>query len=117
MSAGDLATNPQIYGTHTHSFVLEKDQIVEIVIDNLDTGRHPFHLHGHAFQAVWRSEEEAGTFADSNVSSTDFPAAPMRRDTFVLYPDGNMVLRFKASNPGMFILWLVFPTTIRPLCN
>ncbi|OIW27958.1 hypothetical protein CONLIGDRAFT_682964 [Coniochaeta ligniaria NRRL 30616] len=103
LSSGDLATNPQVYGEYTHPFVLEKDQIVEIVVNNIDPGRHPFHLHGHNFQALWRSEEEAGLFADSNVTSSAFPAIPMRRDTLVLYPDGNIVLRFKADNPGVWL--------------
>lgn len=84
--------------------MLEKGEIVEVVVNNLDSGRHPFHLHGHAFQAVWRSEEEAGTFQDSNVTSAQFPAIPMRRDTVVLFPEGNIVLRFRADNPGMFSL-------------
>ena len=102
LSAGDLATNPMVYGEYTHPFVLEKDQIVELVVNNLDSGRHPFHLHGRAFQAVWRSEEAAGTFEDSNVDSASFSKIPMRRDTVVLFPEGNIVLRFKADNPGMY---------------
>lgn len=100
LSSGQLATDAQVYGTWTHSFVLEKGQIAQIVVDNDDTGKHPFHLHGHAFQAVWRSEESAGHFADSNVTEADFPQTPMRRDTFVLPPEGNIVLRFRADNPG-----------------
>lgn len=100
LSAGELATDPSVYGTYTHAFVLERDEIVQIVVNNLDSGRHPFHLHGHNFQALYRSEEEAGTFEDANVTEADFPKIPMRRDTFVLYPDGNIVLRFKADNPG-----------------
>lgn len=101
LGSGGNASNAEVYGTWTHSFVLEKGQVVQIVVDNDDTGKHPFHLHGHAFQAVWRSEEDAGHFADSNVTEADFPTTPMRRDTFVLYPGGNIVLRFRADNPGM----------------
>jgi iron transport multicopper oxidase len=92
-----------VYGSHTHSFVLAKDEIVDIVLNNLDPGKHPFHLHGHNFQAIWRSDEEAGTFADSNVTSADYPSTPMRRDTIVLRPNGNMVLRFRADNPGVWL--------------
>jgi iron transport multicopper oxidase len=103
MTSGSLATDPTVYGTYTHSFVLEKDQIVEIVVNNIDPGRHPFHLHGHNFQALHRSEEEAGTFEASNVTSASFPTIPMRRDTFVLYPNGNIVLRFQANNPGVWL--------------
>ncbi|KAL1877540.1 hypothetical protein VTK73DRAFT_8598 [Phialemonium thermophilum] len=100
LSAGDQATNPRVYGTYSHPFVLEKDQVVQIVVDNLDTGRHPFHLHGHNFQIAYRSEEDAGTFEDSNITDADFAKVPSRRDTFVLYPTGFIVLRFKADNPG-----------------
>lgn len=102
LSAGELATNPTVYGSFTHSFVLEKGDIVQIVVNNLDTGRHPFHLHGHHFQAVYRSEEDAGTFEDSGVTEADFAATPMRRDTLVLFPTGYIVLRFRADNPGEF---------------
>lgn len=100
LTAGDLASNPTVYGGYTNAFVLEKGQVVQITVNNLDTGRHPFHLHGHHFQAVYRSAEEAGTFADANVSDADFPRIPMRRDTLLLYPKGNIVLRFRADNPG-----------------
>ncbi|KAI6092909.1 putative ferroxidase [Hypoxylon rubiginosum] len=103
LSAGDLATNPAVYGSYTHSFVLERGQIVQIIVNNLDTGRHPFHLHGHHFQAIYRSEEDAGTFEDVGVTEADYPAMPMRRDTFVLYPTGNIVLRFRADNPGVWL--------------
>ncbi len=116
LSSGNLASNPEVYGTYTHPMVLEKDQIVQINLNNLDTGRHPFHLHGHNFQAVHRSDEDAGTFEDSNVTSADFPAIPMRRDTFVLYPSGNVVLRFKANNPGEFLpsLFIILFTFLHP---
>ncbi|KAI1376013.1 putative ferroxidase [Hypoxylon crocopeplum] len=103
LSAGDMATNPTVYGSFTHSFVLERGEIVQIIVNNLDTGRHPFHLHGHHFQAIYRSDEDAGTFEDSNLSESDYPAMPMRRDTFVLYPTGNIVLRFRADNPGVWL--------------
>lgn len=103
LSSGETANNAQVYGSHTHSFVLQKGEVVQLVVDNADTGKHPFHLHGHAFQAVWRSEEDAGPFADSNATDADFTQLPMRRDTFVLPPQGNIVLRFRADNPGVWL--------------
>jgi iron transport multicopper oxidase len=124
LTTRDSASNPAVYGDYTNSFVLEKDHIVQIVVNNLDTGRHPFHLHGHAFQAVHRSDEDAGTFEDENLTSADFPAMPMRRDTLVLEPTGNLVVRFKADNPGklgmmfykhkIYISW--FSSFVFPLC-
>ncbi|KAI4870609.1 putative ferroxidase [Hypoxylon rubiginosum] len=103
LSAGEMATNPTVYGSFTHSFVLERGEIVQIIVNNLDTGRHPFHLHGHHFQAIYRSDEDAGTYEDIGVTEADFPATPMRRDTFVLYPTGVIVLRFRADNPGVWL--------------
>ena len=75
-----------------------------ILIDRcLDTGKHPFHLHGHNFQAIARSDVNAGAFDATNASMTDYPAIPMRRDTFVLKPQGHIVLRFTADNPGVWL--------------
>lgn len=102
LSTGDQATDPEVYGEYTHPFVLEKDEIVQIVVNNLDPGRHPFHLHGHHFQALYRAPDDAGTFKDSGITEDDFPSVPMRRDTLVVWPNGNIVLRFKADNPGKF---------------
>lgn len=98
LTSGDKAANPHIYGSYTNSFVLEKGDVVQIVLNNLDSGRHPFHLHGHDFQAIYRSAEEDGTWPGSGV---EYPQVPMRRDTIVVYPNGFVVLRFKADNPGM----------------
>ncbi|KAI8720510.1 hypothetical protein NCS52_00496300 [Fusarium sp. LHS14.1] len=103
LDAGEDATNPAIYGSYTNSIVLKKNEIVQLVVNNLDSGRHPFHLHGHAFQSVHRSEEEAGIWADTKVADNKLPNTPMRRDTLVIYPNGNIVMRFKADNPGVWL--------------
>lgn len=100
LTSGDKATNPHIYGSYTNSFVLEKGDVVQIVLNNLDSGRHPFHLHGHDFQAIYRSAEEDGMWPGSGV---EYPQVPMRRDTIVVYPNGFVVLRFKADNPGVWL--------------
>lgn len=83
---------------NSHAFVLKKDEIVDIVLNNLDTGKHPFHLHGHNFQVIVRSADDEGNYANNGT----FPAIPMRRDTILVRPNGNMVLRFKADNPGVW---------------
>ncbi|KAF4964509.1 hypothetical protein FSARC_7573 [Fusarium sarcochroum] len=100
MTSGQEATNPQIYGTYTHSFVLKKDEIVQIVVNNRDDGRHPFHLHGHHFQVLSRSDDDAG---DWDGSVENFSKTPMKRDTVVVNGNGNVVLRFKADNPGVWL--------------
>ncbi|RKL16551.1 Iron transport multicopper oxidase FET3 [Fusarium oxysporum] len=100
LTSGKQATNPQIYGTYTHSFVLQKDEIVQLVINNRDDGRHPFHLHGHHFQVLHRSDDDAGDFD----GSVEFAETPMRRDTVVVNGNGNVVLRFMADNPDPLAL-------------
>lgn len=98
LTTGANATQPEIYGVNSHAFVLKKDEIIDIVLNNLDTGKHPFHLHGHNFQVIARSDDGQGNFAN-NVT---FPAVPMRRDTVLVRGKGNFVLRFKADNPGVW---------------
>src|SRR2546421_1951203 len=100
LSTGSDAINPSIYGMNTNAFVLKKDDVVEIVVNNDDPGKHPFHLHGHTFQVLVRSEEAAGFYSSNNHSQ--FPAIPMRRDTFMVRPNGNFLIRFKADNPDEY---------------
>lgn len=83
---------------NSNAFVLKKDEIVDIVLNNLDPGKHPFHLHGHNFQVIVRSADDEGNYANN----ATFPTVPMRRDTILVRPNGNMVLRFKADNPGIW---------------
>ncbi|KAL5352487.1 ferroxidase fet3 [Pseudogymnoascus australis] len=101
LTSGTTATNPTIYGQYTHPFVLTHHQTIDLIINNNDPGKHPFHLHGHAFQAIWRSAEDAGPFDATR--DTAFPPIPMRRDTLMVRPNGNMVLRFRADNPGVWL--------------
>ena len=107
MSAGDDATNPDIYGSNTNTFVLQRDEIVEIVLNNHDTGTHPFHLHGHVFQTLIRdkeydADEGLDPVAYDPDNHDDFPEYPMLRDTIYLRGQSNFVIRFKADNPGVW---------------
>jgi iron transport multicopper oxidase len=95
LTAGANATSPEVYGTNSNPFILQHNDVIEIVLNNFDPGRHPFHLHGHDFQAVVRSGEDAGSYAHNET----FPKVPMRRDVFMVRPNGNIVLRFRADNP------------------
>ena len=113
LSAGDLVTNSQVYGEYTNPFILNHNDIIEVVLNNNDSGSHPFHLHGHNFQVI----ERYPTYGDSFYSYADlsspvpynpnnhtaFPIYPARRDTFVLPPQGHFVIRFVADNPGVWL--------------
>lgn len=95
LSTGESASDPRIYGVNANAFVLKKNEVVEIVLNSLDPGKHPFHLHGHNFQAVVRGEEEGGSYLGNDT----FPEVPMRRDTILVHPNSYIVLRFRADNP------------------
>ncbi|EFX01412.1 ferrooxidoreductase [Grosmannia clavigera kw1407] len=113
LSAGsEVATNDVIYGEYTHPIVLGHNQVVQIVLNNGDSGSHPFHLHGHTFQVLDRwpalgpdfaSLADASPIAYDPANHTAFPDKPIRRDTLVLPPNGYAVMRFRADNPGVWI--------------
>ncbi|KAJ5775187.1 uncharacterized protein N7511_000198 [Penicillium nucicola] len=96
----DLASNPEVYG-QVNPFVVKYGDIVEIVINNHHNNLHPWHLHGHQFQVLQRSPPDAGDYTSlgPNVSQT-----PVRRDTIMVQNNGHAVLRFRADNPGVWLL-------------
>ncbi len=103
MTAGKEATNAYIYGTNTNTFVLQHNEVIDIVLNNADTGTHPFHLHGHTFQVIERSEGREDDESPLIFNASDhepYAEYPMRRDTVYVRPQGYFVLRFRADNPG-----------------
>lgn len=99
------ALSAEIYGSNTHALVLQKDEIVEIVLNNNDTGVHPFHLHGHVFQVFERGPDQ--TDSDEPVpynESAPYTPRPRSafRDTLYCRPQSYFVIRFKANNPGVW---------------
>ena len=112
LSSGSLATNSLVYGEFTHPLVLNHNDVVEVILNNNDGGSHPFHLHGHVFQLLDRAPAYGPTFYSYKdgdpvpydpSNHTSFPQYPMRRDTFVLPPQGYFVIRFVADNPGVWM--------------
>jgi iron transport multicopper oxidase len=115
LTTNDYASNSIVYGVFTNSFVLAYNQVVELVVNNHDPGKHPFHLHGHNFQAVVRADDDGGDYSPENFfggaddngtfnfSNMTMPAVPMRRDTFLVRPNSHIVLRFRSDNPGVWL--------------
>lgn len=101
----DLLFNSDIYGPSIHPVVLEADEIVEIVLNNQDTGKHPFHLHGHIFEVYERGpdygEEPVPVAYNESLPYTPRDT-PMFRDTLYVNPQSYFVIKFKASNPGIW---------------
>ncbi|RKP12581.1 Cupredoxin [Piptocephalis cylindrospora] len=72
-------------------YLLEKDEIVEIVLNNLIPGTHPFHLHGHDFQVIsWVNSTLYDPVESPKLYNLD---NPIRRDTSTLPSRGHTVLR------------------------
>ncbi|OJD25873.1 hypothetical protein ACJ73_02760 [Blastomyces percursus] len=93
---------------------------VDLVINNLDEGPHPFHLHGHNFfiLTIHSSSRGWGSYNPFNPHqqhrqyrpSSKNLARALLRDTVQIPPRGHAVLRFLADNPGTWlfhchILW------------
>lgn len=92
---GNYSSDPRVYG-HVNPYIVKHNEVVEIVINNLNSNLHPWHLHGHQFQVLERTLPNTGSFPGtySNFSST-----PVRRDTVMLQPNAYAVIRFRADNP------------------
>lgn len=85
---------------------------VDIIINNLDDGSHPFHLHGYSFYVLashrsengWGSYNPYATKGASAVQPVMNLRSPVRRDTVAVPRRGYVVIRFKADNEGIWML-------------
>ncbi|KAI0407678.1 Cupredoxin [Xylaria palmicola] len=99
LSLGDNNTEVEAYG-QVGAFTIPYGEVLEIVINNHDPAIHPFHLHGHQFQVIERPKSNAGNWTGTKL----IPATPARRDTIAVFSNSYVVLRIKATNPGVFLL-------------
>lgn len=84
---------------------------VDVVINNLDDGAHPFHLHGHSFFILssyrnpgrdsWGSYNPHTGEAPPNGLNLEYP---VRRDTVSVPRRGHVVLALVVNNPGIWAL-------------
>ncbi|KAF5664245.1 putative multicopper oxidase [Fusarium heterosporum] len=84
---------------------------VDIIINNLDDGAHPFHLHGYSFYVLSAYREQGrGSWGSYNPYSGEPPPNglnldfPLRKDTVSVPRRGHVVLTFVADNPGIWAL-------------
>ncbi|QPC62885.1 hypothetical protein HYE67_005116 [Fusarium culmorum] len=89
----------------------EKPTRVDIIINNLDDGAHPFHLHGHSFYVLSLYRDEGrGSWGSYNPYSGEAPPNgldldfPLRKDTVSVPRRGHVVISFVADNPGIWAL-------------
>ena len=99
LSVGKDATNPIVYGHAANAHVVDYNEIVEVVVNNFDSGGHPLHLHGHNFQIVQRSAANAGVYGGTPINP---PSTPIRRDVVKVNAGGYVTFRFIANNPDKY---------------
>lgn len=82
---------------------------VDLVVNNLDDGGHPFHLHGHDVYILSSYSADRG-WGSYNPFSPEGPPGPahnhlnpVRRDTFFVPRRGYAVVRFQADNKGIWM--------------
>ncbi|KAG6821107.1 hypothetical protein H0H93_006446 [Arthromyces matolae] len=102
LTLGNNATVAAAYGPT--SFVLDHFDVIDIVIKNGDAGKHPFHLHGHKYQIVGRSQDYTSDDPTLNPPIVEGQANPIRRDTIQIPSMNSATLRFVADNPGAWFL-------------
>lgn len=112
LSSGEFSTGATIYGEYTNPQILKHLDVIEVILNNNDTGSHPFHLHGQNFQVISRTPSFGEDFYSYKTlpqpvpynpdSHTAFPKFPICRDVIVPPPHGSVVLRFVADNPGVW---------------
>lgn len=97
-TVGEDNTDPAVYGA-VNPFVVESGAVVDLVVNNLNFGIHPFHLHGHQFQVIERAPSGSGKWP----GVTKYPANPGSKDVLSVNSNSYAVFRFKADNPGMWL--------------
>ena len=83
-------------------FHIEKDHLIDLVINNIDFAPHPFHLHGHHFWILKQGLRDDGylneSISDYNITN------PIYRDTFTVNAFSHAVIRFVTDNPGIWMM-------------
>jgi iron transport multicopper oxidase len=94
--------NSVVYG-NVNPFIVVRDDIVQIVVNNFDEAIYFFHLHGHQFQVLARLPSNAGALPGLDYTSSGFLGNPMQRDTVTVNSNSYVIIRFKADNPGVWL--------------
>eukprot|EP01113_Clastostelium_recurvatum_P003154 TRINITY_DN1136_c3_g1_i1.p1 TRINITY_DN1136_c3_g1~~TRINITY_DN1136_c3_g1_i1.p1 ORF type:complete len:694 (-),score=130.20 TRINITY_DN1136_c3_g1_i1:8-2089(-) len=100
-----LGWNASQFPSYLNIYQIEKDAVVQLIINN-PTGEHPFHLHGYNFWVLGRGDD--GPYDEVIHGPLLNTKDPISRDTISVSHNGEkntsgwLVLRFKASNPGVW---------------
>ncbi|KAF8607356.1 hypothetical protein BDV93DRAFT_520227 [Ceratobasidium sp. AG-I] len=92
-----------VNSSNVASITFTESDTADIIINNMDTGiDHPYHLHGMTF---WIVGEGSGLLTLENAQTLTYNTTnPIRRDTHVIPANSWAVLRFEATNPGVWFM-------------
>ncbi|KAJ4473007.1 multicopper oxidase-domain-containing protein [Lentinula aciculospora] len=78
--------------------------VLDIIVNNLEDGPHPFHLHGHHFWPLYTYEAAMGAGSYKWDRPPTLPVtAPALRDTFVIPARGHAIFRVRFDTPGVWL--------------
>ncbi|CAF0817429.1 unnamed protein product [Adineta steineri] len=84
---------------------VENDEIIDLIINNIDFAPHPFHLHGHHVWILAQGKRNDGYVNETTLDNIKYNLKnPVYRDTFTINPYSYVIVRFKADNPGIWML-------------
>ena len=88
----------------SNTFDFGSAQSIRLLINNHSPVAHPMHLHGYDMSVLSvggspPSPTSPQVTWDGTITS---PTNPLRRDTFLLQPNGYMVVQFESKNPGVW---------------
>ncbi|KAJ2008173.1 ferroxidase fet3 [Coemansia thaxteri] len=99
LTTGYQAYYPDVYGFKSYPIILDPLEDVELAIFNKDVNSHPFHIHGHNFFIMVR-----GTIDKNPKNRLVAGPYPVRRDTITIPPQSYAIVRFRADNPGVWLM-------------
>ncbi|KIJ37532.1 multicopper oxidase [Sphaerobolus stellatus SS14] len=81
----------------SEQFMVTEDtvRVIDLIVDNLDDGDHPFHIHG---LRPWIVAAGPGRYIGQPLDKPN----PLRRDTFLVPAYSHFVLRLVTDNPGVW---------------
>lgn len=91
-----------------HRIKLDLNSVVEIVLVNVDDQiTHPIHLHGHKFhvidQGVFEKKPTPGKIKSGLIPNRSHKNPPYKDTVALPYP-GYVRFRFRANNPGFWLM-------------
>ncbi|TNY21325.1 laccase [Rhodotorula diobovata] len=103
LSMGNDSLNSKVYGPQTAQHILNRGEVMDLMVINFDANAHPFHLHGFNFQVTRVATDVTSSDPLLNPPHTLGAANPMRRDTIIVPAGGAVNIAWQAYNPGAWV--------------